>query len=133
MTADDTTTCAAPRHVMRREGEVWTVIFEGRSCQLRDIRGLRHLAYLLARPSQRIAALDIDAFARDGGEARVEQRDLAIVRERARVNVTRGLSTALNRLERYQPELTHHLRATLRTGVLCSYTPDPRLRLLWET
>ena len=133
MTANETTTSGHPRQVMRRDGEVWTIVFEGRNCQLHDIRGFRYLAYLLARPNQRVAALEIDAFARGPGDAGAEQCEPGLARERARVNVTRGLATALRRLEQYQPELSNHLRATLRTGGHCSYSPDPRLHAVWET
>jgi hypothetical protein len=43
----------------RRDGEVWTLTFGGRRVQLRDVKGLRDLAVLLAAPGQEIAATDL--------------------------------------------------------------------------
>jgi len=39
----------------RRDGEVWTITWHGREVRLRDSKGLRDLAVLLARPGQEIA------------------------------------------------------------------------------
>ena len=43
----------------RRDGEVWTLAFAGRRAQLRDAKGLRDLAVLLAAPGQEVAAADL--------------------------------------------------------------------------
>ena len=43
----------------RRDGEVWTLVFAGRRAQLRDAKGLRDLAVLLAAPGQEVAAADL--------------------------------------------------------------------------
>jgi hypothetical protein len=43
----------------RRDGEVWTLTFAGRRAQLRDAKGLRDLAVLLAAPGQEVAAADL--------------------------------------------------------------------------
>jgi hypothetical protein len=43
----------------RRDGEVWTLIFAGRRAQLRDAKGLRDLAVLLAAPGREVAAADL--------------------------------------------------------------------------
>jgi len=60
--------------VFRCDGEVWTVAYEGRQARLRDAKGLRDLATLLARPGRPVAALDLvtayaPAAARDGPTA----------------------------------------------------------------
>jgi hypothetical protein len=55
-------TAAAPeasRNVFRREGEYWTVVFEGSVVRLRDTKGLRHLARLLAHPGREFHAVDL--------------------------------------------------------------------------
>ena len=44
---------------IRRDGEVWTLVFAGRAAQLRDAKGLRDLAVLLAAPGQEVAAADL--------------------------------------------------------------------------
>src|SRR4051794_24168643 len=35
-------------HVFRREGDYWSVVFEGRTVRVRDLKGIRYLARLLA-------------------------------------------------------------------------------------
>src|SRR6185437_15975215 len=46
-------------HVFRRAGDTWTLIFAGRSVTLRDAKGLRDLAVLLAAPGREVAATDL--------------------------------------------------------------------------
>ncbi len=43
----------------RREGEYWTVVFDGKGFRLRDSKGVRYLAGLLAAPGREILALDL--------------------------------------------------------------------------
>jgi len=45
--------------VFRREGEYWTVGFGGDSFRLKDAKGLRHLARLLADPGTELFAADL--------------------------------------------------------------------------
>jgi tetratricopeptide (TPR) repeat protein len=52
--------------------------------------------------------------------------------ERARLNVTRAIRTAMANLDRANPALGRHLSSTIRTGRYCSYTPDPRVPITWE-
>jgi hypothetical protein len=52
---------AAARTTFRREGEYWTVGFEGVVVYLRDAKGLRHLARLLAQPGQEVPAVALEA------------------------------------------------------------------------
>jgi hypothetical protein len=52
--------------------------------------------------------------------------------ERARVRVTLGIRTALERISAAHPALGRHLAATVRTGVYCSYRQDPRLPIAWK-
>ncbi len=61
--------------VFRRDGEYWTIAFQGDSFRLQDAKGLRYLARLLAGPGQEIHALDLVARERDpGARTRVESR-----------------------------------------------------------
>lgn len=184
-------------HSLRREGEVWTIRYEGGTFRLKDMKGLRYLAHLLAAPCREIHALDLvvadgaaagrttqrgdlgDAGTILDGRAKAEYRkrldelvDLAedarargdvaaaaaaeqerdfLIRElagalglggrdrragsageRARVNVTRAIKSALRKLEQHSPSLGRHLASTVRTGTFCSYTPDPRVAVQWE-
>ena len=51
----------ASRNVFRREGEYWTVGYGGAVVRLRDAKGLRHLARLLAQPGRELLATDLEA------------------------------------------------------------------------
>jgi hypothetical protein len=55
-------------NVFRRDGDVWTVAFGGRTTALKDAKGLRDLAVLLAAPGREVAAADLAAGA-DGSQA----------------------------------------------------------------
>lgn len=50
----------AARNMLRREGDYWTVAYEGSLVRLRDSKGLRYLARLLASPGRELHALDIE-------------------------------------------------------------------------
>lgn len=63
-----------------------------------------------------------------GGRARVA----GSVAERARLNVTRAIRSALQRIAAADPELAQHLSVTVRTGTVCVYTPDPRAAIRWK-
>ena len=45
--------------------------------------------------------------------------------ERARVNVTRTLRAALDRISVAAPQAGAHLKASIRTGLECRYDPAP--------
>lgn len=48
-------------NVFRRNGGVWTVAFNGRAVPLRDAKGLRDLAVLLAAPGREVAVTELAA------------------------------------------------------------------------
>jgi hypothetical protein len=50
--------------------------------------------------------------------------------ERARTTVTARIRDTLRRLDEHHPELAEHLRASVTTGRVCVYRPDPPVR--WE-
>jgi hypothetical protein len=54
----------AARNAFRREGEYWTIAYEGLVFRLRDTKGLRYLELLLRQPGQRHSA----AAGSDNGE-----------------------------------------------------------------
>ena len=188
-------TPAAPpaEALFRLEGDYWTIRYRGESFRLRDTKGLRLIALLLARPGielpvtelvsalegyppsqagsgdagqlldpqakaayrERLAVLEEEleearswgdperqAHAREeieflaGELARAvglggRDRRASSAAERARVNVRNLISRAIDRIEREDPALGHHLRATLRTGRLCSYQPGPEPPVTW--
>ena len=51
----------ADGHDFRREGDYWSVAFEGQTVRLRDLKGLRYLARLLADPGREFHVLDLVA------------------------------------------------------------------------
>ena len=55
----------AEGNVFRREGEFWTVVFEGRLSRVKDSKGMRDIVTLLSTPSREVAALDL--MGRDAG------------------------------------------------------------------
>jgi len=57
----------AERDLFQREGEYWTVAFDGSVVRLKDSKGLRHLARLLADPGRELHATDLEAA--DSGSA----------------------------------------------------------------
>jgi AAA ATPase domain len=195
---------SAGMNEFRREGEYWTVSFDGETVRLHDSKGLRYLARLLERPGTEVHALDLvraahapetGAVAGAAGSARVEWADAgellderakteyrrrvkeleeerdeahewndperearaaeelefiaqelasavglggrdrraASTSERARVNVTRAIKAAFDRLDDTAPKLAAHLRSTVRTGTFCVYEPDPRVPITWRS
>jgi hypothetical protein len=110
-------TAEAGRNLFRREGEYWTISYEGAVVHLKDAKGLRHLARLLADPGR------VPHRRRD--------RRAASHAERARLNATRAIRAAMANLARANPALGRHLAATIRTGRYCAYTPDPHALLVW--
>jgi len=187
----------------RREGEYWSIAFDGDAFRARDSKGIRYLAHLLGTPGREIHALElvaaieghsperrrpdaamtvaasnageflddrakteyrqrlrdleselaeaedwndperasrireeIDFLARELGAAvglGGRDRKAASNAERARVNVTRAIRSALDRIVEHSPSLGRHLGTTVRTGTFCSYQPDPRAPVSWST
>lgn len=169
-------------NVLRRDGEYWTVAFDGLVVTVRDSKGLRDIARLMTAPQRELHVLDLASEAGatleqgDTGpilddtakaqykrrleeiESELDDADLAgdderVARaraerdalvdelsaafglggrprrtpehvERARKTVTRRIKDALGRVEKVHPLLGRHLRASVRTGVFCSYAPE---------
>jgi hypothetical protein len=66
----------ADLNVLRREGDYWSVSFEGRTVRVRDLKGVRYLAQLLAHPDRAFHVLDLVA-AESGGVAQVQSGQAA--------------------------------------------------------
>jgi hypothetical protein len=189
----------------KREGEVWSFEFDGRTIRVRDSKGVRLLAELLSNPGLELDALQLDrgadaapassvraampaelsvddpgtgagpaldetaksAYRRRLDDLREEldeaerwgdperiarareeidfiarelssavglggrDRPQAAAAERARVNVTRAVKTAIRRLSEQDVALGAELRATVHTGRFCTYRPDPRRPIGW--
>ena len=48
-------------NMFRREGDYWSVVFAGRTVRVRDLKGVRYLARLLAEPGREFHVLDLVA------------------------------------------------------------------------
>jgi class 3 adenylate cyclase len=59
--------------IFRREGDFWTIAYEGKIARLRDAKGLHYIAHLLAHPGEEIRALDLVTRIGGGGEETVEK------------------------------------------------------------
>ena len=59
-------------------------------------------------------------------------RRAASASERARINVSRAIKIALERIAEHNPALATLLTGSIRTGTFCSYTPDSRLPASWQ-
>lgn len=63
--------------VLAREGDVWRLDYEGRVLHVRDAKGMRHLALLLANPGVEFHAVDV-ANAGEGTSAGAEADGLSV-------------------------------------------------------
>jgi tetratricopeptide (TPR) repeat protein len=194
---DPTAVQAVPTTVSRRatstasciaEGHFWRVTFGERTSMVRDSKGMRYLAALLAAPGREFHVLDLigapvrgtdeggglllDAAARTAYRERIvdlrediaqaedandieraamlneelealldeikqsvgmsgRSRTFVNASERARQSVTKAVRTAVGHLSSADAALGEHLTASTRTGVFCTYQPDPRARVTW--
>jgi tetratricopeptide (TPR) repeat protein len=63
-------------NVFRREGDYWSVSFEGHTVHMRDLKGMRYLARLLADPGREYHVLDLVA-AETGSDAQADSSHAA--------------------------------------------------------
>lgn len=181
------------------DGSHWLVEFDARSVRMRDTKGLRYLAELVARPGVERHVFDLvdrvegapeepgldrrrigdagallDGQARKAYRHRVEQlreemteaelfedgdraariqgeidaivaelarafglggraRRAASAVEKARLNVTRAIRTAIARIAEVHPAAGHELDRGVRTGMYCSYQPPPDATVTWTS
>jgi class 3 adenylate cyclase len=54
--AKEALSSAGGHNVFRREGEYWTLAYEGTVCRLKDAKGLHHIALLLGHPGKQFKA-----------------------------------------------------------------------------
>jgi tetratricopeptide (TPR) repeat protein len=63
-------------NLFRREGDYWSVSFEGHTVRVRDLKGMRYLARLLAEPGREYHVLDLVA-AETGSDAQADSSQAA--------------------------------------------------------
>jgi hypothetical protein len=119
-----------PAYLFVREGEYWTITFDATVCRVRHARGFQHLARLLGAPGKPIPASDLAGEGPDPGRRQVSPSS-STTAERARSAVTKTIKAAIRRLGAHDAALGFHLGATIKTGILCVYTPDPGRRIRW--
>lgn len=69
--------------VFRREGEFWTIAYEGQVFRLRDVKGLRYVASLLASPGREVHVIELVSAVTGppaDGRARLVENDLVVSR-----------------------------------------------------
>jgi hypothetical protein len=59
-------------------------------------------------------------------------RRVSSASERARIRVTNAIRATIARIEQHSPGLGAHLRASIKTGAICSYRPDPGVATSWR-
>src|SRR5262249_18762099 len=123
----------APRQVLRREGDHWTVEYEGRAFHLRDSKGIRLLAYLMRHPGIEFHAAVLVAVAHGSVEGPHVSRGSPQEAERHRPSVTRASHSVRDPVRAAPASLSEHLACTVRTGTVCSYSPDPRVPTTWDS
>jgi|SRR5208283_3307947 len=117
-------------------GEFWTVGYGGVNCSLRNSLGLTYLQRLLQHPGEEFHALDLMGAEKVAVESKEIQRELlrslglrgrdrraGSEAERARINATRHLRAAIERIAEDHDALGKLLGESIRTGTFCSYLP----------
>ncbi|MBI4515250.1 MAG: hypothetical protein HY699_05470 [Deltaproteobacteria bacterium] len=110
----------------RREGEYWTIAYQGNVLRLRDRKGLQYLAHLLHHPGEYYSVLDLSSWA--GGPKPLDESS----REQARTAVTKRLKAALQKISTHDAQLGFHLSTRIKTGYRCAYLPGPEGPITWS-
>ena len=81
---------ATETNVFRREGDYWSVLFDGQTVRVRDLKGMRYLAQLVAHPGREFHVLDL--VAAETGQRTSLGDAGAILDERAKAAYRRRLA-----------------------------------------
>jgi hypothetical protein len=114
-----------------REGEYWTIAYEGVLFRLRDTKGLHCVAYLLRHPHEEVSAMDLLMV---GGTSAPRPRapSATATAEQARMTVTKRVKAAVQKIGAHHTSLGHHLSTCIKTGSVCAYGPDPSRPIAWS-
>jgi hypothetical protein len=108
--------------VLERTGEVWRVGREPAVTLVRDSKGMGYLARLLAAPGVELSAVELAGV---GGAD-------ASTAERARLNVTRALRSAVATIAAHDDALGHELGRSILTGAVARYEPAGPAPTRWR-
>jgi len=112
--------------VFQREGEYWTIAYDGAVVRLKDGKGLHYVACLLGHPGRPIHVDDLRAAAvachqQNGSNAPPNAVDSS---ERLRKAVTNRIRESLAKIRAEHDPLGLHLANSIHTGLFCRYTPE---------
>jgi hypothetical protein len=118
--------------LIRREGDYWTIAYDGAVVRLRDAKGLRYLDHLLRHPGRLFPIGDLltAGWRTERGEPprkdapRVVPAPASPEAERVRKAVTNRIRQTVQRIRAVHASLGLHLDNTVHTGTRCVYTPD---------
>ena len=140
-------------HLFRKEGEYWTISFEGSILRIRDTMGMHYINRLITNPGMEFSAPDLatgaskaslkyrrrkkSKFSNGNGRAKGDRRDSEghedAARERARLMVTKRIKDVIGKIRVTHPNLARHLATRIRTGHTCIYVTDDEHPTSWVT
>ena len=120
--------------VFAREGEYWTIAYEGTVCRLRDSKGLHCLAHLLRHPGVPFAARDLLSVSETnpGTLERPKPGTPIPDPEHARIVVTKRIKAAIKKIAAHHARLGYYLTTCIKTGYVCAYVPGPEGPIRWR-
>ena len=117
--------------LIRREGDYWTIAYDGTVVRLRDAKGLRYLDHLLRHPGRVFLAGELLTAVVRAARGESQQEDAPGVvpgaspeAERVRKAVTNRIRQTVARIRAVHAALGLHLGNAVHTGTRCAYTPD---------
>jgi hypothetical protein len=117
--------------LIRREGDYWTIAYDGAVVRLRDAKGLRYLDHLLRHPGRLFPVGELLTAVGRSERSEPQREDASRVlpaaspeAERVRKAVTNRIRQTVERIRAVHTTLGLHLRNAVHTGVRCVYTPD---------
>jgi pimeloyl-ACP methyl ester carboxylesterase len=100
---------ALPKALFRREGDYWTVSWQGNLVRLKDAKGFHYLAYLLANPGREMLAQELALLGAATGKGRASagpDRSAATLGDAGAMLDTRACEQYRKRIGELREELT---------------------------
>jgi hypothetical protein len=122
--------------LIRREGDYWTIAYDGTVVRLRDAKGLRYLDHLLRHPGRLFPVRELLTAIGRAERDEPQRKDAPRVvpapaspeAERMRKAVTNRIRQTVKRIRAVHASLGLHLGNAVHTGTRCAYTPDRPMR-----